>query len=361
MSKVKYAMVGFGGIAENRLAKEGFACDKSRFAPLDNAELVAATDVNPARQSAAEALGLRWYAGLDQVVADSSIQAAVVATNNLSHAAIAAKLLQAGKHVIVEKPIATTVADGEMLTRLAKERQLSLSVDHMMVHNAWNRKAAELVASGQLGQVNDSCFHMEFAFGYEASEAASWRCAKVEEMGGPIGDVASHCFYMAEYLFGSPIVKVAAVYLPKLMPIVAEDGAYIKFELASGLRGSVKVAFSELRGGLGGTLSNLGYELYGDQAVLRSYGTLFQLSGHAGEPLTMRLELDRFDGKPQAIVPGSCENIYQALIRRHAQSILDGKPLNACDGVHNLRLCDAAHRSARQGGTLIAVECGCKA
>lgn len=360
MSKVKYAMVGFGGIAENRLAKEGFACDKSRFSPLDNAELVAATDVNQGRQAAAAALGLRWYADVDQIIADSSIQAVVVATNNLSHAVIAAKLLQSGKHVIVEKPIATTVADGEMLTRLAKERKLSLSVDHMMVNNAWNRKAAELVAGGQLGAVNDSCFHMEFAFGYDPAEAASWRCAKVEEMGGPIGDVASHCFYMAEFIFKSQIVKLAAVYLPKLMPIVAEDGAYIKFELANGLRGSAKVAFSELRGGLGGTLSNLGYELYGDKAVLRSYGTLFQLSGHAGEPIVMRLELDHFDGKPQSVIPGTCENIYQALIRKHAQSILDGKPLNACDGVHNLRLCDAAHRSARQGGALTAVDCGCK-
>ena len=39
MSKVKYGLIGFGGIAENRVAKEGFACDKARFAPLRKAEL----------------------------------------------------------------------------------------------------------------------------------------------------------------------------------------------------------------------------------------------------------------------------------------------------------------------------------
>ena len=44
MGKVKYVLIGFGGIAENRIAKEGFACDTSRFAKLQNAELVGAFD-----------------------------------------------------------------------------------------------------------------------------------------------------------------------------------------------------------------------------------------------------------------------------------------------------------------------------
>ena len=56
MAKIRYVLVGFGGIAENRVAKEGYACDKKRFKPLKNAVLVGATDLNPARQKAAEAL-----------------------------------------------------------------------------------------------------------------------------------------------------------------------------------------------------------------------------------------------------------------------------------------------------------------
>ena len=51
MAKIKYGIIGFGGIAENRIAKEGFACDRSRFAPLKKAQLVAATDVNPSRKA----------------------------------------------------------------------------------------------------------------------------------------------------------------------------------------------------------------------------------------------------------------------------------------------------------------------
>ena len=355
MSKLNYAIIGFGGIAENRIAKEGFALDKARFDELKNARLIAATDLNPARQEAAEALGLKWYANMDAVLADPQVQAVFVATNNLPHAPVAAQALKAGKPVIVEKPIATTLADARMLCGLAAEKQLSLSVDHMMVYNAWNIKARDMLAAGELGEVNDSCFHMEFAYGYDPAEAASWRCAKVEELGGPIGDVASHCYYMAEFIFKQKIRRLAAVYLPKLMDIAAEDGAYVKFELEDGRQGSAKVAFSEPRGGLGGTLSNLGFELYGSEAVLRAYGSMFQLSGHPDEPVKIRLELDRFDGKPDSIKPDKIANIYQSLIENHAVSVLEGKPLNAEDAAHNLHLCELTHKSAEQGGVMLEV------
>ena len=296
MAKVKYAIIGFGGIAENRIAKEGYACDKARFAPLEYAELTGAFDLNPARKSAAEALGLKWYDSVDALIADPEIDAVYVATNNATHADMTIRALEAGKHVIVEKPVATSIADAKKMIAVAKKKKLSLSVDHMMVNNAFNKMAKKSIADGKLGTVNDCCFHMEFAFGYDPAEAATWRCSKIEEMGGPIGDVASHCFYVAEYIFGSPIVEIAAVYLPKIMEIKAEDGAYIKFTLANGIKGSAKVAFSELRGGLVGTLSNLGFEIYGNEGVLRSYGTMFQLSGHADEPYKMRLELENAKG-----------------------------------------------------------------
>jgi predicted dehydrogenase len=354
MKKIRYALVGFGGIAENRVAKEGYALDAKRFKPLKSAVLTGAFDVNSARKEAAEALGLKWYDTLDAVLADKDVDGVYIATNNASHASIAIKALNAGKHVIVEKPVATSVADAKEMNRVAKRRKLSLTVDHMMVNNAWNIAAKAAMASGRLGKVNDSCFHMEFAYGYDPAEAATWRCSNVAEMGGPIGDVASHCFYVAEFMFGKKIKKVAAVYYPKTMKIKAEDGAYIKFFFEDGTQGSVNCAFSELRGGLAGTLTNLGYEVYGDKAAMRGYGTMFQLSGYADEPIKMRLEID--DGKNvSAVKPKSIQNIYSALIEGHAKSVIAGKSLDADDAIHNLALCAAAHQSAANGGKIVTV------
>ena len=352
--KVRYVLIGFGGIAENRVAKEGFACDTKRFRSLKYAQLVGATDLNPDRQSAADALGLKWYHGLNDVLADKTVDGVYIATNNASHAAIAIAALKAGKHVIVEKPIATSVADAKAMNRIAKAKGLSLTVDHMMVNNAWNIAGKAAMAAGKLGKVNDSCFHMEFAYGYDPAEAATWRCSKVEEMGGPIGDVASHCFYVAEFMFGKKIKKLGAVYYPKVMKIKAEDGAYIKFFFEDGTQGSVNCAFSEMRGGLAGTLTNLGYEVYGDKAAMRGYGTMFQLSGYADEPVVQRLEID--DGKKITPVrPTRIQNIYQTLIEGHAKSVLAKTPLTGDDAVHNLALCAACHASAQKGGKIISV------
>ena len=156
-------------------------------------------------------------------------------------------------------------------------------------------------------------------------------------------------------MFGKKIKRLGAVYYPKIMKIKAEDGAYVKFFFEDGTQGSVNCAFSEMRGGLAGTLTNLGYEVYGDKAAMRGYGTMFQLSGYAGEPIVQRLEID--DGKKVVPVrPAKIQNIYQTLIEGHAKSIADGKPLTGDDAIHNLALCAACHASAQKGGKVISVK-----
>ena len=349
MEPVKYALIGFGGIAENRIAKEGFACDKARFKSLRHAELVGAFDVNPARRAAAEALGLKWYRSVEAVLADPTIEAVYIATNNATHAALSIQALNAGKHVICEKPMATTAEDAKAMIKLAARRKLSLSVDHMMVNNAFNRMAKKAIAAGKIGKVNDAHIHMECIYGATPAEAASWRCSKVEEMGGPIGDMASHCFYIAEFLLGSRIASVQAVYLPKTLPIKAEEGAYIKFTLENGQTGSVQVSFGEPRGGLIGTFGNLGYEIYGDAGAMRGYGTMFQISGHADEPYRIRLEVETAKGV-KALRPRKFPNIYQTLIEAHAASIQEKTPINAENGLQNLKIVFASHKSAKAEG-----------
>lgn len=349
MKKVKYAIIGFGGIAENRIAKEGYACDSARFAPLKSAELIGAFDVNPAREAAAKALGLKWYKSVDELLADPEVEAVYVATNNVTHAPLTIKSLEAGKHVITEKPIATTLEDAKAMIKLAARKKLSLSIDHMMVYNSYNALARRTIAAGKVGNVNDAHIHMECLYGKDPAEAASWRCSKVEEMGGPIGDMASHCFYMAEFLFNSEIVSVQAAYLPKTLNIKAEEGAYIKFEMKNGMTGSVQVSFGEPRGGLIGTFGNLGYEVYGDLGAMRGYGTMFQISGHDDEPYKIRLELETAE-KVKPLSPRKFPNIYQCVIERHAESILNKTPINAEEGLRNLKICFAAHRSAKAGG-----------
>ncbi len=351
---VRYAVIGFGGIAENRIAREGFALDRRRFAPLQGAVLTGAWSRSDRRRKAAEELGLCWYESLESLLADERLDAVFIAGNNATHVPYALQALQAGKHVILEKPMGVTLEGAEAVTAAAAAAGLSLSVDHMMRRNGFNRKAREMLISGDCGAVQHAEFHIAGSFGRQPEERTTWRCADPEELGGPIGDIGSHCLYMAEYLLGSPIVRIAAVYEPKVLPMPVEDGALIRFELASGVRGVIRVAFGVSYGTPEEMQDQLGYEIYGTVGTLRGYGVLGQLSGHEDEPRPLRLELSR-DGELLPIRPEHTENIYRQVIEEHAASIRNGNPLSGEEGVHNLRLCLAAHASARQGGVWIDV------
>lgn len=347
MKIINYAIVGFGGIAENRIAKEGFALDSTRFKALQNAKLVGVTDLNKERKSVADELGLKWYDSVDDICADNEIDAVFIATNNLSHYSIAKKLIEAKKHLIIEKPIATTIEDAKSLVALAEEYNVSLAVDHMMVNNSYNIKAKELIISGNLGDVNDMVLHMEFPYGYSPEERAQWRIANPDEVGGPIGDVASHCMYMAEFLLNQKITSINAVYTPKVNDLNVENGAFIRFNTEEGISGSIIVSFSDLRGALQSIFLNLGYEVYGSKKTLRAYGTLFQLSGYSDEPIQQRLDIDDFSSV-ETIKLNDVQNIYSAVIEGHAGSIQNGNRMGGEDALHNLKMVLEAHESAKK-------------
>jgi len=349
MTKVKYAIIGFGGIAENRIAKEGFGVDATRFQGHAQAECVGVTDTDSERKTAAAALGLQWYESVDAVLADAQVQAVFIATNNLSHAPLAEQALRAGKHCLIEKPVCTTLAQAASLQQLARDTGKSLAVDHMMMENAYNQRARDLIAQGALGEVNDVSLHMEFCYGATPQEAVTWRCADPAEVGGPIGDVASHCLYMAEFLLSSDVASLTCLYTPPSLDIQVENGALIQFVVKNGTQGTIRVAFNQARGGLGSTLTDLGYEVYGSEALLRACGTLFQLSGHPGEPIRLRLERDDFK-QVETITLDTVLNVYQAVIGNHARSIVENKPMDGTDAVHNLELVLACHTSAQQQG-----------
>jgi predicted dehydrogenase len=346
---VRYGVIGFGAVAETRIVKEGFALDRRRFSPPGNVSLAGVTDISKARGRAAEALGLKWFDSAERMLDSSEIDAVIIASDNASHYPLAMAAMERGKHCLVEKPMAVSMDEAETLRRTARKAGVSLSVDHCMKHNSFNVLARRMTESGGLGAVNDICLHMELPFGATKAEAKSWRCANPENLGGPVADLGSHCFYMAEYLLGGVINTVASVYYPRTLDIGVECGAHIKFWTDTGISGSVRVSFAEQRGGLFSAWSNLGYEVYGSEGALRSYAAMCQFSGHPDEPARVRLELET-PAEAKALSPEKIPTIYQSVIASHADSVISGSYDDGLEGVRNLRLVLAAHESARKNG-----------
>jgi predicted dehydrogenase len=119
------------------------------------AELVWLCDVEDERQAeAAQSYpSAQVTSSFDDVLADESVEAVVVATPVPTHYELARRALEAGKHVFVEKPPAMRGAEMEELCDLAEERSLVLMPGHLLLYHPGVQKLKEIVDSGELGEV----------------------------------------------------------------------------------------------------------------------------------------------------------------------------------------------------------------
>ncbi|MEK7137622.1 MAG: Gfo/Idh/MocA family oxidoreductase [Patescibacteria group bacterium] len=90
----------------------------------------------------------------DDLLRDASLEAVVIATPTASHYPLAKEALEAGKHILIEKPMTGTVAEAEELVKLAERKNLQLLVDHTFVYTGAVRKIRDLVRSGEIGELH---------------------------------------------------------------------------------------------------------------------------------------------------------------------------------------------------------------
>ena len=125
------------------------------FRSSDHWDLRAVCDLDTER--AEKVLGARSgvevTASLEDLLARGDIDAIAIATPARTHQGIALAALEAGKHVLVEKPLADSVANGKAMVDLARERDLALMADHTYCYTPAVLKIRELIASGELGEI----------------------------------------------------------------------------------------------------------------------------------------------------------------------------------------------------------------
>ncbi|MBM3134007.1 MAG: Gfo/Idh/MocA family oxidoreductase [Chloroflexi bacterium] len=143
---INVAVIGYGYWGPN-LARN--------FHQLPEARLALVADLDAARLAEVARLYPTTTVTTDyrQALARPEIVAVAVATPVRTHFAIAQEALLAGKHVLVEKPLALTAAEAEALIALAEQQQRTLMVGHTFEYNPAVWKIKELIAAGEIGQV----------------------------------------------------------------------------------------------------------------------------------------------------------------------------------------------------------------
>jgi predicted dehydrogenase len=125
------------------------------FASLDGCHLAWCCDRSDAARARWERSfpGARFTADLDELLADPELDAVVVATDVPSHAALATRVLAAGKHCFVEKPLARSTAEAVQVVTAAEAAGRTLMVGHLLEYHPGVAKLKEIVESGELGEV----------------------------------------------------------------------------------------------------------------------------------------------------------------------------------------------------------------
>jgi predicted dehydrogenase len=143
---VKVALAGLGYWGPN-LARN--------FDDLPGAELAWLVDPDEETREryAARFPRARATSSFEEALADEAVDAVVIATPVITHAPLAKQALRAGKHVFVEKPIATSGTEAEEVVALAEEVGLALMPGHLLLYHPGVRKLREIVDSGDLGRL----------------------------------------------------------------------------------------------------------------------------------------------------------------------------------------------------------------
>jgi predicted dehydrogenase len=183
----------------------------------DRFELVAgALSSDPARaQASADEAGIaRSYADWNEMARaeaarDDGIDAVAIVTPNHLHAPVATAFLNAGIHVICDKPLAVSLAEGEALAKLAREKNRLFALTHTYSGYPMVRYARELVDAGEIGELR--VVNVEYAQDWLAkpievtgdNKQAVWRTdPKLAGRAGCLGDIGTHAYHLAAFVTG---------------------------------------------------------------------------------------------------------------------------------------------------------------
>lgn len=193
-------------------------------------ELAGVADPAPGAAALAAAHGTRAYADFRDLVAAEAPQGAVIATPNSLHLPMGRALLEAGIPVLVEKPVANTVAEGLALADVSAATGVPVLVGHHRRHHPAIREARNLIAGGRLGRLATVSITYDLMKPQGYFEAA-WR--RTPGVGGPLLINAIHEIDLLRFVAGE-IEEVMALSSSGIRGLEVEDCAAVIFRLENG-------------------------------------------------------------------------------------------------------------------------------
>ena len=263
----RIGIIGCGKIAQVRHIPE--------YAENPYAELAGFYDLNTQRAAELAAqYGGKAYESAEAMLADPAIDAVSVCVANHAHAPITIAALKAGKHVLCEKPMATTLEECEEMVKTAHEAGKFLMIGHNQRLAKAHAVAKELIDQGMIGRI----ISFRTTFGHGGPETWSvdpgkntWFFDKNKAAMGAMADLGIHKTDLIQFLTGQHVVRTTArvVTLDKKdasgQLIGVDDNAICIYEMSGGTMGTMTASWTYYGAEDNSTI------LYGEKGIMRIY------------------------------------------------------------------------------------------
>jgi predicted dehydrogenase len=295
-----------------------------------------------------------WFSTLDALLAAVSPDGVVLATPNAMHVPQALQCIAAGVPVLVEKPIAHTVADARKLVQATQAHQAKVLIGHHRAHSPLMRQAKAVIDDGRLGRLVSVVGSAMFYKPDDYFTQAPWRR---EVGGGPILINLIHEIHNLRMLCGE-ITQVQAMTSNAVRGFAVEDTASITFRFASGVLASFMLSdtAASARSWEQTSQENKAYASYDDEDCYVIAGTMGSLSVPTMRLKTYGKAEDRSWFKPYQSSTVALEREDPLRLQMdHFIRVIQGaeEPLvSAHDGLQNLRVVEAIAQAAANQQTV---------
>jgi len=222
MDKMGIGIIGCGEIA----VIHSIGISKTK-----NARIVMVMDINiTLAKDLGEKYNVPYTDKIDELLFCKDVEAVYIAVPHYLHVPIALKAAQAGKHIMIEKPISTNLKDADTLIQECKKRNVKLSTCFVLRYQAQIIKARELINQGAIGKIIaisiNSIADKPFSYwtgGYSGRAKTEWRMSKEKSGGGVLIMNASHNIDYIRFITGLEAKRVYSEYGTFTTPVEVED------------------------------------------------------------------------------------------------------------------------------------------
>ncbi|MCW4029811.1 MAG: Gfo/Idh/MocA family oxidoreductase [Candidatus Bathyarchaeota archaeon] len=276
--------------------------------------------------------------GWEQVVKRDDLDAVVICTPPHLHAKIAIAAMESCKHVLCEKPLATSLSDGQAMVDAAKNNKVKLKCGLNHRFHPAIAKAKQLFDAGEIGEAQ--FVRCRYGIGARPNCGKEWRADPTMAGGGELMDQGTHAIDLSRWFLGdfSEVAAFTANYIPDLKKV--EDNGFLLLKTTSGRIASIHASLSQWK-------NLFSFEVFGSEGYLTveglggSYGTERLVFGKKDCSKPFTEEVTEFRGEDHSWLLEWQD--FTAAIRENREPLANG-----VDGLRVLQLVNAAYDSAHK-------------